>query len=357
MAMISVGDETAYLEYLPRFGGNHQLAKTFYAEFRNRKVFIERKIDLSHSAYAAVQRRFEENQWTHFLQKPGYTAIELVKEFFSVIPKELDKSASHFLINLRGVLRNFSTNLIAQVLCLPRKNRCFEDIKTNRIEVFTELSVERRRWVKSELTLAEMKPYYRALSQVVSANVHPRHLKGSISYKQAKLLYFIGKGEEFDISKYMFNLIVNATKNPNYVLPYGAAITKILIQEGFPIWENEDLRCSEGPINEATIIRRAKKHIFGTQAAGTNIALPSRIEEGESSRSNSELAELNQKLDALHDSQQELKVRLVKMEELITLCYEKLSRMPDPCAQSLGPFSSMLAGPSSIMFGGQNFQF
>ena len=350
MAMTSVGDETAYLEYLPRFGGNHQLAKAFYAEFRNRKVFIERKIDLSHSDYAAVQRKFEENQWTHFLQEPEGVAIELVREFYSLIPKEIGKSLFYFPIGLRGVLKYFSADLIAQVLRLPRKERCVEDIKTNRIEVFTELSVERRRWEKSEITFAEMKHYYRALSQIVSANVHPRIHKGSLSYKQAKVIYLIGKGIEFDVPKYMFNLIVDATKNPTYGLPYGAAITKILVHEGFPIWVNEDIRYSEGPINEAEIKTKAKKRIVDTQAVGTSNAIPPRIEVGESSQTGNELENLNKKIDAIQ-------ANLVKIEAMVTFCYEKLSRMPDTYEQSLGSFSGMLAGPSSIMFGGQNFQF
>ena len=334
--MTSVGDETAYLEYLPRFGGNHQLAKAFYAEFRNRKVFIERKIDLSHSDYAAVQRKFEENQWTHFLQEPEGVAIELVREFYSLIPKEIGKSLFYFPIGLRGVLKYFSADLIAQVLRLPRKERCVEDIKTNRIEVFTELSVERRRWEKSEITFAEMKHYYRALSQIVSANVHPRIHKGSLSYKQAKVIYLIGKGIEFDVPKYMFNLIVDATKNPTYGLPYGAAITKILVHEGFPIWVNEDIRYSEGPINEAEIKTKAKKRVFDTQAVETSNAIPPRIEVGESSGTTGQIEVLQQKIEAID-------ARLEKFEKMVTMRFDKLEALLESIVSFSNPYSTMLA--------------
>ena len=221
---------TAYLDYLPRFGGDVENALRFHRLFRHREVFVEREVNLQGSDMYVIQTFLEGLGWSRLLQTPDSAAVDMVREFYCAIPEFLPKDVYEVRFVVRGRDIVFSDTLIAYALELPRVPEVdYNAINPPRVTIIEELCISMIPWDRDYFLRSNLKPLYRALNQVVNANIQPKRETNRIYYDQAKLLFVIGRRIEFDFPKFMFDNIRITTKVPNIGLPYGSLITRILL--------------------------------------------------------------------------------------------------------------------------------
>lgn len=325
MTTVPVELSEAYIQFLERFDGNVDTAKRFATFYHNRDIFVERGVNISTNEGDAIQALFQNNGWKHFLMRPDTAVVDLVREFYCLIPEEIN--FYRFEVHLRGKDVMFSDRLISQVLEIPMEGKEFEQIKWVKTNVVIELCSTRKRWGRNALLQRDLKPYYQALNYVVGANLHQQDNPLEITHERAKLLYCIGRGIKFNLPKFMFKIIVSTTNTGTTGLPYGAAITQILEYVGVQIRVREERRFPKRDISH-TIISRGTESIDFYNAISdedmpeTNI-FRSPPEQGEASAPRNEFEILCQKIDAIN-------TRLDNLERMIKFFYEKFSQVPEP---------------------------
>ena len=120
MALYQIQAVEPNVEHFEEVNYEEVIAQRYASNFHHRAVLVERKIEITTDEGHSIEEIFNYNRWSYFLHSHGQAAVELVKEFYSLVPQNLKSYEYQFEFTLCGVTTVFLDDLLADIFELPR---------------------------------------------------------------------------------------------------------------------------------------------------------------------------------------------------------------------------------------------
>ena len=236
-------------------------SKSIWKYVIRRKICSERLIDQKDHEKIGIIKLLRERKLLDSVSfaKP-YNRV-IVQEFYTNLKKGISDDNSPFFesVYVRGHMFEFSPLLISSMLNCPivkssRKKELDLNLDLHKVAVELTSSALTHWPTENAIPSAVLTSKYSILHKIAIANWLPRLHISTVSKDLAILLFAIGTGEEFDLAKVIFQVIVSNAESENTVnvLPYPSLIFEILRLQHDIMEEGEVLEQPRHPIKIST---------------------------------------------------------------------------------------------------------